>query len=89
MRKGIHPAYDYVVFRDTSCGTTFRIRSTCTSQQIIVWEDGKTYPLIDLDVSSASHPFYTGEQRRVSAEGRVARFQQRFGRGLRQPPDAK
>ncbi|MFG6666130.1 type B 50S ribosomal protein L31 [Halomonas sp. HNIBRBA4712] len=79
MKKGIHPNYDYVVFRDTSCGDTFRIRSTCTSNQTIEWEDGKTYPLIDLDTSSASHPFYTGEQRRVSAEGRVARFQQRFG----------
>lgn len=79
MKKSIHPKYDYVVFRDTSCGTTFRIRSTCTSQQTIEWEDGNTYPLIDLDISSASHPFYTGEQRRVSAEGRVARFQQRFG----------
>lgn len=82
MKKGIHPDYDYVVFRDTSCGATFRTRSTCTctSDKTIVWEDGKTYPLIDLDVSSASHPFYTGEQRRVSAEGRVARFHQRFGK---------
>ncbi|MCS2608589.1 type B 50S ribosomal protein L31 [Halomonas dongshanensis] len=79
MKKNIHPQYDYVVFRDTSCGETFRIRSTVTSNQTIEWEDGKTYPLIDLDVSSASHPFYTGEQRRVSSEGRVARFQQRFG----------
>ncbi len=89
MKKGIHPAYGYVVFRDTSCGATFRIRSTCTSQQTIVWEDGQTYPVIDLDVSSASHPFYTGEQRRVSAEGRVARFQQRFGKVSRRPSDAK
>lgn len=89
MRKGIHPAYDYVVFRDTSCGATFRIRSTCTSKQTIVWDDGKTYPVIDLDVSSASHPFYTGEQRRVSAEGRVARFQQRFGAVSRQSTSAK
>ena len=89
MRKGIHPAYDYVVFRDASCGATFRIRSTCTSKQTIVWEDGNTYPLIDLDVSSASHPFYTGEQRRVSAEGRVARFQQRFGTVSRRAADVK
>ncbi|WP_010628005.1 type B 50S ribosomal protein L31 [Halomonas sp. KM-1] len=80
MKKGIHPDYGYVVFRDTSCGATFRVRSTCKSDKTIVWEDGETYPLVDLDVSSASHPFYTGEQRRVSAEGRVARFQQRFGK---------
>lgn len=88
MKKGIHPAYDYVVFRDTSSDTSFRIRSTCTSDKTIVWEDGKTYPLVELDVSSASHPFYTGEQRRVSAEGRVARFQQRFGQFSRQSSDS-
>lgn len=79
MKKGIHPDYGYVVFRDSSCGVTFRIRSTCKSRQTITWDDGKTYPLIDLDVSSASHSFYTGEQRRVSADGRVARFHKRFG----------
>ncbi len=79
MRKNIHPDYDYVVFRDVSCGQTFRIRSTCKSDQTIVWEDGKTYPLINLDVSSASHPVYTGEQRQTKTEGRVARFSQRFG----------
>ncbi|WP_299313029.1 50S ribosomal protein L31 [uncultured Halomonas sp.] len=56
-----------------------RVAEECRSDRTIVWEDGATYPLVELDVSSASHPFYTGEQRRVSAEGRVARFQQRFG----------
>jgi len=79
MQANIHPNYDYVIFRDTSCGKTFRIRSTCTSKETIVWEDGKTYPLINLDISSASHPIYTGEQRQVSSEGRVARFNKRFG----------
>jgi len=84
MKKNIHPDYDYVVFRDGSCGKTFRIRSTCKPSETIVWEDGKTYPLYNLDVSSASHPAYTGEQRKVSSEGRVARFKQRFGnRGLK------
>lgn len=80
MRKGIHPDYDYVIFRDTSCGKEFRIRSTCKSDQTIVWEDGKTYPLINLDVSSASHPMYTGKERQVTAEGRIARFNKRFGK---------
>ncbi len=79
MKEGIHPDYDYVVFRDTSCDKTFRIRSTCKSKDTIVWEDGKTYPLINLDISSASHPIYTGEQRKTSNEGRVARFNKRFG----------
>lgn len=89
MKQGIHPDYDYVVFRDTSCGATFLIRSTCKSDKTIEWENGKTYPLVDLDVSSASHPFYTGEQRRVSAEGRVARFQQRFGKFSAKSPESR
>lgn len=79
MRKNIHPDYDYVIFRDTSCGRDFRIRSTCKSDQTVVWEDGKTYPLISLDVSSASHPVYTGEKRQAKAEGRIAQFNKRFG----------
>lgn len=79
MRKNIHPDYDYVIFRDTSCGRDFRIRSTCKSDQTVVWEDGKTYPLIALDVSSASHPMYTGEKRQAKAEGRIAQFNKRFG----------
>lgn len=79
MNKAIHPDYDYVVFRDTSCNRSFRIRSTCKSDQTIVWEDGNTYPLINLDISSASHPMYTGEERQVKSEGRVAQFNKRFG----------
>ncbi|EAR61881.1 type B 50S ribosomal protein L31 [Neptuniibacter caesariensis] len=79
MKKGIHPDYDYVIFRDTSCGRDFRIRSTCKSDQTVVWEDGKTYPLVTLDVSSASHPTYTGEKRQAKAEGRIAQFNKRFG----------
>lgn len=78
MKPGIHPAYGYVVFRDTSCGAAFLTRSTCTSNETIVWEDGKTYPLINVEISSASHPVYTGEQRKTNKEGRVARFNQRF-----------
>lgn len=85
MQKNIHPKYDYVVFRDTSCGRMFRIRSTCTSSETIEWEDGKTYPLINLDVSSASHPVYTGQERQTTAEGRVARFNKRFGRDQKAP----
>lgn len=79
MRKDIHPEYDYVIFRDTSCGRDFKIRSTCKSDQTVVWEDGNTYPLVNLDVSSASHPVYTGEKRQVKAEGRIAQFNKRFG----------
>ncbi|MCD8512043.1 MAG: type B 50S ribosomal protein L31 [Nitrincola sp.] len=66
------------MFKDTSCNKTFRIRSTCKSNETIIWEDGKSYPLINLDVSSASHPVYTGEKRIASNEGRIARFNKRF-----------
>ena len=79
MKKNIHPDYDYVIFRDTSCGRDFRIRSTCISDQTVVWEDGNIYPLVTLDVSSASHLTYTGEKRKVTAEGRIAQFAKRFG----------
>ncbi|MBA4501751.1 type B 50S ribosomal protein L31 [Marinobacterium marinum] len=80
MKDGIHPESNYVIFRDTSCGKTFRIRSTCKPTETIVWDDGETYPLVNLDISSASHPIYTGEQRKASNEGRVARFNKRFGK---------
>ncbi len=80
MKKGIHPEYDYVIFRDTSAGKDFRIRSTMTSKQTVVWVDGKTYPLVNLDVSSASHPFYTGGKQKAKAEGRIARFEKRFAK---------
>jgi len=80
MQKNIHPPYHAVVFRDVSCGATFLTRSTVTSNQTILWEDGNTYPLINLDISSASHPIYTGTQRTQSSEGRVAQFNKRFKR---------
>jgi len=79
MKKNTHPDYDYVIFRDTSCGKDFRIRSTCKSNQTVVWEDGNTYPLVSLDISSASHPTYTGEKRQAKSEGRIAQFNKRFG----------
>lgn len=81
MKKDLHPQYQPVIFRDTSCGASFLIRTTVSSSQTAVWEaDGQTYPLINLDVSSASHPVYTGEQRQARAEGRVAQFNKRFSR---------
>ncbi len=81
MRHGIHPTYGPVVFRDKSGGVSFLTRSTATSQHTIEWEDGNTYPVIDVDISSASHPFWTGRQRLVDSEGRVERFNRRYGRG--------
>ncbi|WP_375002950.1 type B 50S ribosomal protein L31 [Aeromicrobium sp. CTD01-1L150] len=78
MKPGIHPDYRHVVFRDRSGDLTFLTRSTVTSEQTIEWE-GDTYPVIDVDISSASHPFWTGRGRVVDTEGRVERFRRRYG----------
>lgn len=78
MKKGIHPRYEPVAFRDKSGGLTFISSSTLTSEETIVI-DGATYPVIDVDVSTASHPFWTGKGRVLDAEGRVQRFQRRYG----------
>jgi large subunit ribosomal protein L31 len=80
MKPGIHPDYGYVVFRDKSADFAFLTRSTATSGQTIEWSDGNTYPVIDVEISSASHPFYTGRQKVLDTAGRVARFEQRYGK---------
>lgn len=80
MKKGIHPDYHEVVFRDPGAGTAFLTRSTATSTKTIEWSDGNTYPVVDVDVSSASHPFYTGKARVMDTEGRVEKFHKRYGR---------
>lgn len=81
MQADIHPAYNEVVFQDISTGETFLTRSTIekTSGDTITL-DGKEYPLIRVEVSSASHPFYTGKQTLVDTEGRVEKFRQKYGR---------
>ncbi|MFI9362729.1 type B 50S ribosomal protein L31 [Kitasatospora sp. NPDC053057] len=79
MKPGIHPAYRPVVFRDRVGGLTFLTRSTATSDRTIEWEDGNTYPVIDVEISSASHPFYTGAARVIDTAGRVERFERRYG----------
>jgi large subunit ribosomal protein L31 len=78
MKSDIHPDYAPVVFRDLASGATFLTRSTVTSEKTIEWEDGNTYPVIDVEISSASHPFYTGKQRILDSAGRVEKFNQRF-----------
>ncbi|WP_431930063.1 type B 50S ribosomal protein L31 [Nonomuraea jabiensis] len=80
MKKGIHPGYRPVVFRDPGADFAFLTRSTITSDKTIEWTDGNTYPVVDVDVSSASHPFYTGRSRVLDTAGRVERFNQRYGR---------
>ncbi|MEU4829503.1 type B 50S ribosomal protein L31 [Streptosporangium sp. NPDC023615] len=80
MKKGIHPDYRPVVFRDPSVGYAFLTRSTVRTGRTVEWEDGNVYPLVDVDVSSESHPFYTGRGRVLDTAGRVERFNQRYGR---------
>lgn len=79
MKEGIHPTYRKVLFHDTSVNKYFLIGSILQTDRTMKWEDGKEYPYMTLDISSESHPFYTGEQRVVSTEGRVANFNRRFG----------
>ena len=79
MKQGIHPAYRPVVFRDRSADFAFLTRSTATSERTITWTDGNTYPVVDVEVSSASHPFYTGQGRVLDTAGRVEQFCRRYG----------
>jgi large subunit ribosomal protein L31 len=81
MKEGIHPAYRDVVFQDMASGFKFITRSTVNSREKIKMEDGKEYPLFKLDVTSESHPFYTGAQQRIIETGRVEKFRQKFARG--------
>jgi len=77
MKTDIHPEYAAVVFRDLASGATFLTRSTVSSDKTIEL-DGETYPVIDVEISSESHPFYTGKQRIMDSAGRVEKFNQRF-----------
>jgi large subunit ribosomal protein L31 len=78
MKENIHPNYRPVVFKDVSADFAFLTRSTMKTHETTKWEDGKEYPLIRVDISSASHPFYTGKQKFVDTAGRVEKFQKKF-----------
>ncbi|MGW6444562.1 type B 50S ribosomal protein L31 [Lentzea sp. NPDC055074] len=80
MKPGIHPDYHPVVFQDASTGKTFLTRSTATSSRTIEWEDGNSYPLLTVDVTADSHPFWTGTQRVMDTAGRVEKFNRRYGK---------
>ncbi|MDL5202952.1 type B 50S ribosomal protein L31 [Streptomyces sp. ALI-76-A] len=80
MRKGIHPDYGLVVFRDRAAKHAFLTRSTMSSDRTIEWEDGHTYPVVDVEISNVSHPFYTGTARVMDTAGRVERFERRYGK---------
>ena len=83
MKQSIHPDYRPVVFRDASADFSFLTRSTATSERTITWTDGQEYPVIHVEVSSASHPFYTGQSKVLDTAGRVERFRRRYGQATR------
>ena len=79
MRKEIHPQnYRMVVFKDISCDYSFLTRSTVETKDTIKWEDGNEYPLVKLEISQMSHPFYTGKMKLVDTAGRVDKFRNRY-----------
>ena len=80
MKPDIHPEYREVVFQDTSSGEMFLTRSTIDTAETVEYTDGNTYPLAKVEISSASHPFFTGTMTIVDTAGRVERFERRYGR---------
>lgn len=79
MKQGIHPeSYRLVVFRDMSNGVSFLSRSTANSKETVKWEDGNEYPVIKLEISNTSHPFYTGKNMLVDTAGRIDKFKKRY-----------
>jgi large subunit ribosomal protein L31 len=80
MKEGIHPQYREVIFKDVSTDFAFKTRSTINTKDTIVWEDGVEYPVVKLEISSDSHPFYTGKQKMIDTAGRVDKFYTRYGK---------
>jgi large subunit ribosomal protein L31 len=78
MKADIHPNYQPVVFQDSAADFAFLTRSTVHSENTIKWEDGNEYPLVKIDISSASHPFYTGKQKVLDTGGRIDKFNRRY-----------
>ena len=78
MKADIHPEYRDVVFQDVTSDFKILSRSTHASKETVKWEDGNEYPLIKLDISSASHPFYTGQHKVMDTGGRIDKFQKRY-----------
>lgn len=87
MQKDIHPEYNYVVFKDASTGHMFLTRSTRTSEDMTTWEDGNEYPLITVEITSDSHPFFTGKEKQFEKEGRVEKFRRKYK--MKEKPEKK
>jgi len=79
MKKGIHPtSYRLVVFKDMSNGYSFITKSTAPSKETVKWEDGNEYPLIKMEISNTSHPFFTGQNMLVDTAGRIDKFKKKY-----------
>ena len=78
MKPDIHPDYRPVIFKDVSSGTAYLTRSTIRTGETITWEDGNEYPLVKINVSASSHPFYTGQEMMLDTAGRVEKFRRRY-----------
>jgi large subunit ribosomal protein L31 len=91
MKSGIHPENNEVIFHDTSCDFKFLTRSAMDTKgrEKVKWSDGKEYPLVKIEVSSESHPFYTGKHKIVDTAGRVEKFRQRYARKPAAKPEEK
>lgn len=89
MKKGIHPEYRPVVFLDAAANFSFLTCSTVKTNQTTVWTDGQTYPLVRLEISSASHPFFTGKMKLVDSTGQIERFRKKFGQNYRKGEKAE
>jgi len=80
MKDGIHPEFREVIFKDSSSGVEFKTKSTAKAKETIKGKDGKDYPMISVEISSSSHPFYTGQQRLLDTEGRAEKFMKKYGK---------
>ena len=80
MKADIHPNYRAVVFQDTAAGFSFLTKSTLGSKETIKWEDGNEYPLVKLEVSNVSHPYYTGKQKLLDTAGRIDKFNKKYAK---------
>lgn len=80
MKQSTHPVYREVIYRDVSSDFAFLTRSTAQGRETEVWKDGKEYPVIKVEISSASHPFFTGRHRLMDTEGRVDRFNKKYAK---------
>ncbi len=89
MKKGIHPEeYRMVIFKDISCDESFLTRSCAASKETATWEDGNEYPLVKMEISNKSHPFFTGKMKFVDTAGRIDKFNKKFSKFAKQRPVA-